>query len=401
MSYFCSLSAKALQPVPGLPGNQDDEITIVSRVGSICRNADWEAGVVLRISAFALMAFGLSRPLCAVLRAMAGREPSRILTIALFCTGLVASAANAEPPAFDANAQPQPTAIGAPVLGEAENATTDATSPIAEGSSPSSTAAPSITINPQSAKSDQNCLALAKAAATHDLPLDFFVRLIRQESNFDPNSVSHAGAQGIAQFMPGTARWRGLADPFEPLQSLYESARWLREQFGNLGLAAAAYNAGPRRVQDWLAGRGGLPGETRAYVRIITGRAAEEWARGSVEDRVDPQQWLTCTELARTASLAPPRKAASVDTKTDWGPWGLQLAGNWSEAKALSDYKQLQKRFSSVLGDRAPMIIRSRMVGHGTAPWYLIRVAESTRDRAKQLCSRLESAGGSCLVYRN
>jgi soluble lytic murein transglycosylase-like protein len=368
--------------------------------------------VGLGISAFALMAFGFSRALCAVLRQLAGREQRHLLKAALLCIGLIASAANAAPLAPDANAQPQPTPLtksaGPPVLGEAENATTDATSPIAEDSSPSSTAAPSITINPKSAKSDQksdqNCLALAKAAAAHDLPLDFFVRLIRQESSFNPNSVSHAGAQGIAQFMPGTARWRGLADPFEPLQALYESARWLRElreQFGNLGLAAAAYNAGPRRVQDWLAGRGGLPGETRAYVRIITGRAAEEWARGLAEDRVDPQQWLTCTELTRAASLALPRKAASVETKTDWGPWGLQLAGNWSEAKALSDYKQLQKRFSSVLSDRAPMIIRSRMLGHGAAPWYLIRVAESTRDRAKQLCSRLESAGGSCLVYRN
>src|SRR5712671_5126847 len=65
----------------------------------------------------------------------------------------------------------------------------------------------------------------------------FLQRLIRQESNFDPNSVSRAGAQGIAQFMPGTARWRGLSDPFEPTEALYESARWLgerRDQFGNL-----------------------------------------------------------------------------------------------------------------------------------------------------------------------
>jgi soluble lytic murein transglycosylase-like protein len=362
--------------------------------------------VGLGISAFVLMAFGFSGALRAVLRPLEGRAPRHPVKAVLLCIGLVASAANAEPLSPDANA-PQPTltkSAGAPVLSEAENATTEATSPIAEGSSSSSTAAPSITINPKSAKSDQNCLALAQAAAAHDLPLDFFVRLIRQESSFNPNSVSHAGAQGIAQFMPGTARWRGLADPFEPVPALHESARWLRElreQFGNLGLAAAAYNAGPRRVQDWLAGRGGLPGETRAYVRIITGRPAEEWARGSVEDRVDPQQWLTCTELARSASLAPPRKATSVETKTDWGPWGLQLAGNWSEAKALLDYKQLQKRFQSVLGDRAPMVIRSRMTGHGSAPWYLVRVAESTRDRAKQLCSRLESIGGSCLVYRN
>ena len=231
---------------------------------------------------FALMAFGFLA-LGAVLRAVAGCRAGRMLTTVLLCTCLGVSAANAEPLASDANAQRQSPPIGAPVLGQAENATTDATSPIAEGSVPSAAAAPSIMINPKSANSDQNCLALAKAAAAHDLPLDFFVRLIRQESNFDPNSVSHKGAQGIAQFMPGTARWRGLADPFEPSQSLYESARWLRElreQFGNLGLAAAAYNAGPGRVQDWLAGRGGLPGETRAYVRIITGRAAEAWARG-------------------------------------------------------------------------------------------------------------------------
>src|SRR5258706_6852627 len=100
--------------------------------------------------------------------------------------------------------------------------------------------------------------------------------------------------------MPGTARWRGLADPFEPLQSLYESARWLgelREQFGNLGLAAAAYNAGPRRVLEWLGGRGKLPGETRAYVRIITRRSAEEWARGNVDEPQDSPKQLPLQPL--------------------------------------------------------------------------------------------------------
>src|SRR6266849_5464895 len=130
---------------------------------------------------------------------------------------------------------------------------------------------PSVSIAPNA-----SCDTLNSAAATHGLPLEFFTRLIRQESNFDPNSVSRTGAQGIAQFLPGTARWRGLSDPFEPTEALYESARWLgelRDQFGNLGLAAAAYNAGPRRIRDWIAGRGQLPRETRAYVRIITGRA--------------------------------------------------------------------------------------------------------------------------------
>ena len=82
----------------------------------------------------------------------------------------------------------------------------------------------------------------------------------------------------MAQFMPGTASWRGLADPLDPLEAIAQSAKFLRDlrgEFGNLGLAAAAYNAGPGRVRDWLAGRRGLPPETRAYVRLVTGQSAE------------------------------------------------------------------------------------------------------------------------------
>jgi Transglycosylase SLT domain len=329
---------------------------------------------------------------------------SRALKISLICIGLFTSGARGEPVSPNQVARPQqmPGSPDATVQGgPGQAAPPSAPSPEIPGNQSSKSTGDSV--NPKSASSGLDCRALEDAAAANDVPLDFFVRLIRQESNFDPNSVSHAGAEGIAQFMPGTARWRGLANPFEPIQSLYESARWLRElrqQFGNLGLAAAAYNAGPRRVQDWLAGRGHLPGETRAYVRIITGRAAEEWARGSVEDQVDLQKGVPCDVLVKR-QLSQPRPAVNAEEKTVWGPWGLQLVGNWSEAIAISDYKQLQKRFPSVLGDRAPMILKSRMTGRGSAPWYLIRVAESSRERASQLCSRLESIGGRCLVFRN
>ncbi|WP_430648846.1 lytic transglycosylase domain-containing protein [Bradyrhizobium pachyrhizi] len=108
----------------------------------------------------------------------------------------------------------------------------------------------------------------------------FFARLIWQESRFRSNEISHAGAQGVAQFMPETAAEVGLDDPFDPLQALPASAgllRKLRDDFGNLGLAAAAYNAGSGRVQKWLARQSELPRETRDYVRIITGTKAEDW----------------------------------------------------------------------------------------------------------------------------
>src|SRR6266481_9564364 len=117
---------------------------------------------------------------------------------------------------------------------------------------------------------DEICRTLAQAAADNELPEEFFTRLIWQESRFDSGAVSPAGAQGIAQFMPQTAATRGLANAFEPLQALRESASYLRELRttfrGNLGLAAAAYNAGPGSVEAWLARRRALPAETQAYV---------------------------------------------------------------------------------------------------------------------------------------
>ncbi|HKY86323.1 MAG TPA: lytic transglycosylase domain-containing protein [Pseudorhodoplanes sp.] len=124
------------------------------------------------------------------------------------------------------------------------------------------------------------CDALARAAEETGLPPAFFARLIWQESKFKQRVVSHAGARGVAQFMPGTAVQFGLHNPFDPIASVAASGRFLRqlfEQFGNIGLAAAAYNAGPRRIQDWLAQRGKMPEETRNYVKIITGQPIEKW----------------------------------------------------------------------------------------------------------------------------
>src|SRR5271169_32049 len=141
---------------------------------------------------------------------------------------------------------------------------------------------------PASAKDfDFMCQTLQSAARLNDLPVAFLTRLIWQESRFDAHAVSLAGARGVAQFMPETAAWLGLANPFDVSDAINKSAEFLRDlktQFGNLGLAAAA-NAGPKGVRDWLAGSRGLPPETEAYVRIITGHAADDWRLAQ------PNQW--------------------------------------------------------------------------------------------------------------
>ena len=128
------------------------------------------------------------------------------------------------------------------------------------------------------------CNALKEAAESSNIPIGFFARLLWQESRFRSSEVSSAGAQGVAQFMPGTAAEVGLDDPFDPFKALPASAKFLRklhDEFGNLGLAAAAYNAGSGRIRKWLSGRGALPRETRNYVCIITGNAAENWLQES------------------------------------------------------------------------------------------------------------------------
>jgi len=116
--------------------------------------------------------------------------------------------------------------------------------------------------------------------------------------------------------MPATANSRGLADPFDPIESIAHSAKLLsdlRRELGNLGLAAAAYNAGPGRVRDWLAGRRGLPRETDAYVRLITGQSPERWARGQASPaEMHVANAVPCQQMAWSCcSLAGPRDEAS------------------------------------------------------------------------------------------
>jgi hypothetical protein len=154
-------------------------------------------------------------------------------------------------------------------------------------------------INDEPAPPTMICEAVKAAAEEHDIPIGFFVRLLWQESRFRSEEVSHAGAQGIAQFMPQTAVEVGLRDPFDPLQAIPASARFLRKlynQFGNLGLAAAAYNAGGGRIEKWLSRRGPLPKETRAYVKIITGHKAEAWTdeENTVDMPTDLPQKAPC-----------------------------------------------------------------------------------------------------------
>lgn len=259
------------------------------------------------------------------------------------------------------------------------------------------------------------CALIEEAAAAHRLPVGFLTRLIWRESSFRSEAVSPKGAAGIAQFMPGTAARRRLADPFDPAAAIPASAAYLAElsaTFGNLGLAAAAYNAGEKRVADWLAGSGGLPFETRDYVLAVTGRTADDWTLPEPEPvaGVTPLppirgSWHAerCTELA--AVLAKPGagtelvSTASV-VQAEWAPWGVQVAGNFSLARAIASYSALQRRHS-ILAGRLPLIIRAVSKSRGRAPLFQVRIPAENREEAADLCRKLQASGGACVVFRN
>ncbi len=262
------------------------------------------------------------------------------------------------------------------------------------------------------------CLMVEAAARANALPLDFFARIIWQESRFQPQAVGPATrtgerAQGIAQFMPGTAGERGLLDPFNPVEALPKSAAFLAElqhQFGNLGLAAAAYNAGPQRVRDFLTGTRALPAETRRYVLSVTGRSVDDWrhpAEVSAKSESNPQasrEPSTCRDLMALLKQAPNTFVDGLQQHIERvaaSPWGVQLSAGFSRDQVLAAYAEIGRHFAEILAGRDPSIFSTVLRSRGTHPFYQVRIGASTRAEADSLCARISRAGGACLVLRN
>ena len=242
------------------------------------------------------------------------------------------------------------------------------------------------------------CSLIERAADRHGVPKPFFARLIYRESRFDARAISPVGAEGVAQFMPATAKARGLKNPWEPAQAIPHSAYLLadlRRAFGNWGLAAAAYNGGPGRVEAFLARGTPLPLETRANVRAITGRAVE-WFRARGRE-VEARPLDTAKDFATACRELPvkPTRATLVARS----PWGVQVAGGRSRGIALSLANRVKARHSEIVGGRPVMVLRSRRGARGT-PWQARIGAESRKD-AGLVCARLKRAGAPCVVLRN
>lgn len=120
--------------------------------------------------------------------------------------------------------------------------------------------------------------AFLEASRTYGVPVGLIRSVAKAESNFNPRAVSRAGAIGVMQLMPGTARSLGVSDPFDARQNIMGGTKYLKQNLerfgGDVSLALAAYNAGPGSVEKY----GGIPpySETVDYVRKVTGYMGEE-----------------------------------------------------------------------------------------------------------------------------
>jgi hypothetical protein len=324
------------------------------------------------------------------------------VTVMLLWSGAPATAQQAAPAASAAEpAKPNPEAPGVGATNQQEGGEPQQ-APVA---------------GPDTDTREAMCLMVESAAKAQDLPLEFFARVIWQESRFQSDAVgpmTRRGqrAQGIAQFMPGTAQERRLLDPFDPVQALPKSAEFLSElrgQFGNLGLAAAAYNAGPRRVREWLDGKGTMPEETRNYVSAITGSPIEDWAAAvkagkTPEKMADRAPTSDCRALMALLQRAPNPFVTQLAQHVKLGadlPWGVQLAAGFNRDRALVSYARAMSRLNAVIGDRDPSLLSSLFRSRGTRTFYQVRIGTDTRAAADDLCGRIRHAGQACLVLRN
>lgn len=217
---------------------------------------------------------------------------------------------------------------------------------------------------------------IAQAALSAGVPSDFLLRLLKRESGLNPMAVSPKGALGIAQFMPATAAERGLGDPFDPVQAIPKAAELLRDlrlRYGNWALAAAAYNAGPGRVDAWLSGRLDLPKETVDYVANVTGVNTPAWTEAY---RPSGTGWpLRIASLAAPLSPFSPAadlSAIRISSRQEASAEGKNATGSAGGSIAPLSTAQLRAAAGGVL----------RSSGGASGP-----------------CAALLSPGAQCLNY--
>lgn len=221
----------------------------------------------------------------------------------------------------------------------------------------------------------------AQIAQEEGVPVDLFLRLVGQESAYNPGAVSPKGATGLAQLMPGTAAELGV-DPTDPIQNLRGGARYLKQQldtFGDQRLALAAYNAGPGAVRKY----GGIPpyAETQKYVSKILGPG--ESGGGSAPSGV------------RASAMNAPDEPAEQEPTGFWDrlkrPEAREALMGWALSLQGKDTSPAYERMKE---DRAAR--KEQAVANRTAEWLR---AQGREDLASAVESGTLTGRGAAAIF--
>lgn len=250
------------------------------------------------------------------------------------------------------------------------------------------------------------CSAIEVFSKRHGLDTGFFARLIWQESRFDPNALSPANARGIAQFIPSTARLRGLKDPYNPADALEHSAQYLAEmvqRYGNEGMSAIGYNGGERRAEGFLEGKG-LAQETINYVPIITGLTAEQWRDVPPKNHdfsLAPNKsfYIACSAMARNRKLTPIKRAKPAPPPLK--PWGVQLGFGTSKKSARAKVRTMTGTCRGQISREKLDLVYVKNRVSGRKGYFFVRIGRNSRQAAQKLCGNLKQQRCTCLVVQN
>ena len=246
------------------------------------------------------------------------------------------------------------------------------------------------------------CSLINSSARAQGLPVAFLTRLIWQESNFQPNAVSPAGARGIAQFMPATAGARGLADPFDPKRRSPRRPRcWPKCATSSAISASPPPPTTPDPAGSPNSSRGRPISRARRRIMsrsspTIPPRNGAANAAKLTDEAVFPDG--SCVQIVAKFHRAEPALFAH---SSFWAPWGVQISGAFNKAAALRQYQRAEAQYAAILGGVQPMVLAGRLRSRGFRPFYRVRAPAQSRQQAEQMCAKLEKVGGACAVLRS
>lgn len=185
---------------------------------------------------------------------------------------------------------------------------------------------------------------------------------------------------------------RGLSNSFDVVAALGKSAEYLGElksRYGNLGFAAAAYNAGENGLErflevDWL------PTETRNYVLAITAYSVEDW-RDNPPKTLDLTLDKSKNFLDGCVALASTRQLREIDVidEAEWAPWGVQLAAHFQKSVAQRLFVNAVKRLPAPIRSEKALLLRERNASFGRRIRYAARIGRDSQVEANALCATI------------